>query len=96
LTFLYALSTVLILPSCREEKDESDFDKKRREPIIQRNNRQPSCPDIVMILPLEQSCWDFLSFFKGTVSRIWESSKLPPAPSLCLTLCVSLADRGVL
>jgi hypothetical protein len=30
LTFLYALSTVLILPSCREEKDESDFDKKKK------------------------------------------------------------------
>jgi hypothetical protein len=50
----YAFSTVLILPSCREEKDENDFDKKRREPIIQRNNKQPSCPDSVMILPLEQ------------------------------------------
>jgi hypothetical protein len=25
---LYAFSTVLILPSCREERDESDFEKK--------------------------------------------------------------------
>ncbi len=29
LTFLYAFSTVLILTSGREEKDESDFDKRK-------------------------------------------------------------------
>jgi hypothetical protein len=29
-TFLYAFSTVLILPSCREERDESDFHNKKK------------------------------------------------------------------
>jgi hypothetical protein len=30
------LYTVLILPSCRGEKDEDDFDKKRRDPVLKR------------------------------------------------------------
>jgi hypothetical protein len=78
-----------------KKKMEKDFDKKMKRPM-KRNYRQPSCPESMMILPLRHSLLGFLSFFKGTVSQIGENSKHPPAPALCLTLCVSLADRGVL
>ena len=47
-----SLYTVLILPSCIEEKDEDDFDKKKKRPSIkERNYRQPSCLEGALILP---------------------------------------------
>jgi hypothetical protein len=39
---LYAFSTVLILPSCREERDESDFDKKRENQLYREITGNPA------------------------------------------------------
>jgi hypothetical protein len=39
---LYAFSTVLILPSCREERDESDFDKKEENQLYREITGNPA------------------------------------------------------
>ena len=42
LTFLYAVSTVLILLSCREERDESNFEKKEGDQLYREITGNPA------------------------------------------------------
>jgi hypothetical protein len=39
---LYAVSTVLILPSCREERDESNFEKKEGDQLYREITGNPA------------------------------------------------------